>query len=83
VFQLWRRSRRRIIPAVAVALLAGVVVCILLLPASGVDARPGQCYSALGYTVPCEAGVAMASAVAAAAVAGAVAWWILGRSRPE
>ena len=39
---------------VAIALLAGLVVLVLLFPASGVDTLPPECFSVFGYTVPCD-----------------------------
>lgn len=61
----------------AVALLAGLVVILLLFPASGVDSGPPVCRAMVGYKVPCEAWVAWA---AAAATAGIVAFWLWRRT---
>jgi hypothetical protein len=77
----YAQRRRRTILAVAAALLAVLFVLVLLFPVSGTDTRPPQCSSAFGYAVPCEAGVVLAVAAAAAIAAGAVAWWIGSRSR--
>lgn len=38
------------------ALLAGVTVFVLLLPASGQDSDPPECFSVFGYVVPCGLG---------------------------
>ena len=63
---------------VAIALLAGLVVLVLLFPGSGIDRQPPECYSVFGYTVPCEAGWAVAAGAATAAVVGL---WLWLRSR--
>ena len=63
---------------VAIAMLAGLVVLVLLFPASGVDTQPPECYSVFGYTVPCGGGVAVAAGTATAAVIGLLVW-IAGR----
>lgn len=65
---------------VAVAVLAGLVVLVLLFPASGVDTLPPECYSVFGYTVPCGGGLAVAAGTATAAVIGVVLW-IAGRGK--
>ncbi|MEX0825865.1 MAG: hypothetical protein WD184_03775 [Acidimicrobiia bacterium] len=49
-------------------LVAGLVVLVLLLPWSGIDPFPPECYSILGYVVPCGGGFAPASAIATAFV---------------
>ena len=67
---------------VAIAVLAGLVVLVLLFPASGVDTLPPECYSVLGYTVPCGGGVAVAAGTAMAAVIGLLLW-IAGRWRDK
>lgn len=67
--------------AIAVlTVLAGLVVLVLLFPASGVDTQPPECYSVFGYSVPCGDGVAVAAGAAVAAVIG-VLFWIAGRGR--
>lgn len=68
------------LPALVVAFAAAVLVHILLLPASGVDSQPPECYSYFGYVVPCGSGLWMGAALAAAAAAGA-AVFALGRRR--
>jgi len=64
----------------ALALLAGVVVLVLLLPIRGVDSDPPVCWSTLDYVVPCGNGLALA---AGATTAGLVGWalWLRGRRR--
>lgn len=65
-----RRFRATILASVFGALVAFV----LLIPSSGIDSDPPECYSYLGYVVPCGfgphqshgAGFATAGAVAAA-----------------
>lgn len=58
----------------AVALLAGFIVLLLLFPGSGVDTQPPECYSILGYTVPCEVWVAWAAAALVAGLVGLYLW---------
>ena len=55
---------------VAVAMLAGVIVLVLLYPASGVDPLPPRCFSVFGYSVPCDAWVSWAAGAATAGIAG-------------
>ena len=55
---------------IVIALLAGLVPLVLLFPASGISTAPPECYSAFGYTVPCNVGPAIIAAVAAAGVVG-------------
>jgi hypothetical protein len=38
------------------AVLAAAVVFVLLIPTGGNDTDPPQCYSVLGYVVPCGLG---------------------------
>ena len=69
---------RRIRPTIVTAVLAALVVFVLLLPLSGNDSDPPECFSALGYVVPCGLGpeqqhgegFALAGAVVAAVLVG-------------
>jgi hypothetical protein len=63
---------------VALALLAGLIVLVLLFPASGVDPIPPRCFSVLGYSVPCGGGLAVTAGAASAAAVG-LALWLKGR----
>jgi hypothetical protein len=65
---------------VGIALLAGLVVLVLLFPASGILPIPPVCYSMFGYVVPCDAWVAWAAGAATAAVVG-LALWLADRLR--
>lgn len=77
---------RRYGPAVAAA-LAAAIVFVLLLPFSGADTDPPECFSLLGYVVPCGfgpeqsqgAGFAFAGAAVAAALVGI--GWLVGRTQ--
>lgn len=80
--QTERQVTRRTAAKVAIALLAGLVVLVLLFPASGVDTLPPECYSVFGYTVPCGDGIAVAAGTALAAVIGLLLW-IAGRRRDK
>ncbi len=64
----------------AVPLVAGLVVLVLLAPASGVDTQLPQCWSVFGYGVPCGAGLSLAAGAATAGVVG-LALWFNSRSR--
>jgi len=59
---------------VTVALLAGLVVLVLLFPASGIEPIPPVCFSVFGYTVPCDEGWAVAAGAATAGVVGLALW---------
>lgn len=80
--QMDRQGRRWTWAKVAMALLAGIVVLVLLLPASGIEPIPPVCYSVFGYTVPCDAGWALAAGAATAGVVGLLLW-IAGRRRKD
>jgi peptidoglycan/LPS O-acetylase OafA/YrhL len=78
-----RRSRRRDAwTAVALGAAAAVVVGLLVLPASGIDREPPECYAVVGYVVPCGAGLALGLALAGAALVGAVTYLVRPRRRP-
>jgi hypothetical protein len=64
----------------AIVVLAGLIVLVLLLPVSGVDTLPPECYSVFGYTVPCGSGISVAAGAAAAAIIGLLLWFA-GRPR--
>jgi hypothetical protein len=80
--QTKRQGTWRTVAKVTVALLVGLVVIVLLAPASGVDTLPPECYSVLGYTVPCDARWAFAAGALAAGAIGSLLW-IAGRWRPR
>lgn len=70
---------RMTVAKVAFGLLAGLVVLVLLFPASGIDPIPPRCFSVFGYTVPCGGGLAVAAGAVTAGVVGVWLW--LRRSR--
>lgn len=47
---------RRIRSTIVTAVLAALVVFVLLLPWSGNDSDPPECFSVFGYVVPCGPG---------------------------
>ena len=64
-------TRKSLAGRLAVALLAGLVVHLLLFPASGVDTIPPVCYSLIGsYEVPCGNVSYAAGAITTLLVAG-------------
>ncbi len=67
-----RRARSRA-TTIFVALLSGLVVLLLLFPASGVTTDPPECYAMLAYVVPCEAWIAWSVGAVTAGVV-ALAW---------
>lgn len=80
--QIDRRGRGRALAKFVIALLAGLVVLVLLFPASGVMPLPPQCFSVFGYSVPCESGVAVAAGLGIAGIVGLLLW-IAGRRRQK
>lgn len=74
------RSTRLRTRTIVVALLAGLVVVLLLVPGSGIDRQPPECYSVFGYVVACDAWVAWAAGAATAAVVG-LGLWVIDRRR--
>ncbi|MEX1272120.1 MAG: hypothetical protein WEB55_06685 [Acidimicrobiia bacterium] len=69
---------RRIRSTIVTAVLAALVVFVLLLPWSGNDSEPPECFSVFGYVVPCGPGpdqqhgegFALAGSAVAAALVG-------------
>ena len=59
---------------VAATIVAGLIVLLLLFPASGIDPIPPQCFSILDYNVPCEGWVAPLAAVATTAAVYLLIW---------
>ena len=59
---------------IAVALLVGIVVFVLLYPASIADTIPLQCSSMVGLGAPCDGGLAIPAGAAAAVIVGLLLW---------
>ncbi len=70
----------KIVAMVGLAALAGLVVFGLITPVHGAQTIPVQCFSLVGFSVPCETGVAL---VAGIVTAGVVGLWLWLRSRHE
>ena len=68
---------------IAVSLLAGLVVLVLLFPASGIVPIPPVCFSVFGYSVPCGGGLAVAAGAATAAGVGLALWLNSRRRKPD
>lgn len=64
-----RRNRLSVVAALASA----VIVFVLLLPASGQDSDPPECFSVFGYVVPCGLGSDQPHGVGFAAAGSVVA----------
>lgn len=75
------RQRRDAWPAVVCGVVVGLVIYVLLVPASAIDRQPPECYAALGYVVPCGDGFSISLAVTGAVVAGALTFVIRRRRR--
>ena len=60
------------------AALAGLAVFVLLLPYSGNDSDPPECFSLLGYVVPCGLGPEQAHGIGFAVAGGIVAVALVG-----
>lgn len=71
------------------ALASAVIVFVLLLPASGQDSDPPECFSVFGYVVPCGLGsdqphgVGFATAGSAVAVALVLVGNAVGRRQRD
>lgn len=63
------------------ALLVGLLVFILLFPASGTDTLPPHCWAFLLYPVPCEPWVAPLAGAATAGLIGLGLWIYVDRGR--
>lgn len=60
------------------AVCAFVVVFVLLVPMSGVDTDPPECFSLFGYVVPCGLGPDQAEGIGFALAGGVVAAGLIG-----
>jgi predicted benzoate:H+ symporter BenE len=79
-----KSSGRRARPSwgtLVVAFLTGLLVFLILFPASGVDSDPPVCRAMLFYVVPCERWVAPLVAITAAVVIGLALWWRIDRKQ--
>ena len=64
-----------------VALLLGLLVLLILFPATVATSDPPVCHAMLFYVVPCEGWVAPLAAIAAATV-GVALWWTIDHREP-
>jgi predicted benzoate:H+ symporter BenE len=81
-----RRSEKTRGPSlgtVVVAVLAGILTFLLLVPFSGVDTQPPVCRAIFFYEVPCAEWTAPLVAAAAAGIVGVAFWMLLDRRRDE
>ena len=78
------QAQRRVRPSwgtLVVAFLAGLLVFLILFPASGVDSDPPVCRAMLFYVVPCERWVAPLIAITTAVGGGIALWWTIDRRK--
>jgi type IV secretory pathway VirB2 component (pilin) len=71
------QTRRRAQPSVGtiiVALLLGLLVLLILFPATVATSDPPVCHAMLFYVVPCEGRVAPLAAIAATVAVGIALW---------
>lgn len=66
---------------IVVALLLGLLVLLILFPASGVDSDPPVCRAMLFYVVPCERWVAPLAAMATVVAVVIALWWANDRRK--
>ena len=66
---------------IIVALLSGLLVFLILLPAGGADTLPPDCWAYLFYPVPCEGWVAPLAGAATAGIVGFGLWMSIDRRR--
>lgn len=64
---------------IILAILLGLLVLLILAPASVATSDPPICHAMLFYVVPCEGWVAPLAAIATAAVIGVALWWTIDR----
>ena len=69
-----RRSAWTKVLKIVAPLLAGLVAYLLLAPVHQADTLPPQCFSLVGYGVPCGGELAIAAGTATAAVVGLALW---------
>lgn len=74
-----QRGARPSVGTIIVALLSGLLVLLILFPASGVDSDPPVCRAMLFYVVPCESWIAPLVAIATAVAVGIALWWTIDR----
>lgn len=69
--------------SITIALLLGIVVLVLLAPASGADTLPPQCWAMLGYSVPCGSALSIAAGAATAGLVGLALWYSSRRGKHQ
>lgn len=74
-----RRSAWPSMGTIIVALLAGLLVLLILFPASGVDSDPPVCRAMLFYVVPCEGWIAPLAAALTSGLVGIGSWATIDR----
>lgn len=66
---------------IIVALLLGLLVLLILFPATVATSDPPVCHAMVFYVVPCERWVAPLAAMAAAVAVGIALWWTIDRRK--
>jgi hypothetical protein len=76
-----RRTSRPSVGTIVVALLVGLLVLLILLPAGGADTQPPECWAYLLYPVPCDLWVAPIAGAVTAGLVGLGLWKTIDRRR--
>lgn len=73
------RSARPSVGTIITALLVGLLVLLILFPATVATSDPPLCWAYLAYPVPCEGWLAPAAAAVTAALVGFLFWRAIDR----
>ena len=74
-------SARPSVGTIVVALLTGLLVLLLLVPAGGADTQPPECWAYLFYPVPCDRWVAPLAGTVTVGLVGLGLWKTIDRRR--
>ncbi len=76
-----RPTARPSVGTIVVALLPGLLVLLVLLPAGGADTQPPECWAYLFYTAPCDRWAAPIAGAVTAGLIGLRLWKTIDRRR--
>lgn len=77
--QTTRPNPRPSVGTIIVALLVGLLVLLILVPAGGTDTQPPDCWAYLFYPVPCERWIAPLAGAVTAGIVALGTWKLLHR----